>query len=128
MRLAGIDYGSKRVGVALSDESGRFALPFAVLPNDADLVPAIATLCRERSVGTIVVGESRTLAGQPNPIMSRALSFARELRAATNLPIEFEPEFYTSAEAERLQGKIKDLDASAAALILKSYIDKQAKS
>lgn len=121
----GIDYGTKRVGVALSDERGEFALPHRVLPQSPKLVEIVALLAKDKEVTTIVVGESKDLAGEDNPLMKRINRFVEELRQASGVPVVLEPEFMTSAEAARLQGKTDMLDASAAALILKSYIDKK---
>ncbi len=124
MRHIGIDFGKKRVGVALSDEAGNFALPHSVLTNDARLIERLKLLCSEQGVGAIVMGESKNFQQQDNPIMKAALAFKTELEKATGLPVHLEPEFMTSAEAEHLQGKNAMLDASAAALILKSYLEK----
>jgi len=142
MRYLGIDYGTKRVGVAMSDEAGEFALPFSVLPNDKNLLAAMAAICREKNVGMIVLGESKNFAGEDNPLQEKINQFKKELEQATSLPIELEPEFFTSAEAARVQPRRPDshresglrprrrrdknakLDASAAALILKSFLDK----
>lgn len=122
MRYLGIDYGTRRVGIAISDEAGEFALPFSVLPNDKKLLTAIATICREKNIGAIVVGESKNFSGEDNPVQEKINQFKKELEKATGLPIELEPEFFTSAEAARLQGRNNKLDASAAALILKSFL------
>jgi len=124
MRYLGIDYGTKRVGVAISDEAGEFALPFLVLPNDKRLIAAMAAICREKNIGTVVIGESKNFAGEDNPLQEKINQFKKELEQATGLPVELEPEFFTSAEAAQLQGKNSKLDASAAALILKSFLDK----
>ncbi len=126
MRLLGIDYGTKRVGLALSDESGRFAFPYQVLINTGDQKVAndIAAICQKEGVTQIVLGESRDYRGEANPVMKQITSFQKQLAEKTGLPIILEPEFLTSAEAERLQGKTAEHDASAAALILKSYIDR----
>lgn len=124
MRLLGIDYGTKRVGVALSDESGRFAFPYQVLENTKRLAEEIEAICVKEKVTRIVLGESRDYKQQPNPIMKEILKLRDELASRIGLAVELEPEFLTSAEAERLQGKNDMLDASAAALILKSYIDR----
>ena len=124
MRYLGIDYGTKRVGVAISDEAGEFALPFLVLPNDKKLLTAMTAICREKNIGTIVIGESKNFAGEDNPLQEKINQFKKELKQETGLPVELEPEFFTSAEAARLQGKNAKLDASAAALILKSFLDK----
>ena len=124
MRYLGIDYGTKRVGVAISDEAGEFALPFLVLPNDKKLLTAMTAICREKNIGTIVIGESKNFAGEDNPLQEKINQFKKELEQATGLLVELELEFFTSAEAARLQGKNAKLDASAAALILKSFLDK----
>lgn len=118
----GIDFGEKRVGIASTDDSGEFALPRAVLPNTDSLLEEVVHLAREWQIEKIVVGESKNLDGTPNPIQKDAEAFVELLRAQ-GLETEFHPEVYTSLEASRLQGDIDLLDASAAALILKSYID-----
>lgn len=124
MRLLGIDYGTKRVGLALTDESGRFAAPREVLPPDEKLIPAIRALCEREQVGLIVLGESRNFRGEPNPVMKQIAKFRERLVAAVSVPVAYEPEFLTSAEAERVPVDDDLLDARAAALILKSYIDR----
>ncbi len=128
MRYLGIDFGKKRVGVAISDENGGFAFAHAVLKNDEHLVRELKKLCDEKKIGAVIVGESRNYQGAENTIMKSAKEFAAALGEATGLPVSFELEFLTSAEAERIQGKNDMLDASAAALILKSYLEKQPKS
>lgn len=127
----GIDFGAKRVGLALSDESGRFASPYQVLANDHKLIPTIKNICEREKVGKIVIGESKNYRGEPNPIMKQVERFRANLAEAVNLPIDYEPEFLTSAAAarlpgrqERMIGKDEMLDARAAALILKTYLDK----
>lgn len=121
----GIDYGGKRVGVALSDETGRFAYPYEVLQNDKSLIDNLLKGITKERVGKIVLGRSLDYKMQPNEIMAKIETFKTELEIASNLPVEFENEFMTTMEAERLQGKGDKIDASAAALILRSYIDRQ---
>ena len=125
MRYLGIDYGMKRVGVALSDETSEFALPHNVLPNDKKLLAAVAGICRDKDVGAIILGESKNFAGEDNPIMKNIREFKIRLEKETGLFVHFEPEFFTSVEAGRIQGKNAKLDASAAALILKSFLEKR---
>jgi putative Holliday junction resolvase len=125
MRLMGIDFGTKNIGVALSDEGGVMAFPKEVVRNGADAVQRIAAIVREAGVGRVVIGESRDFTGAHNPVHVAALSFAEALSAATGVPVSWEPEFLTSVEAERIQGRNGSLDASAAALILNSFIAKQ---
>ncbi len=125
MRILGIDYGSRRIGLALSDESGSMAFPHSVVLNTGKAISATAQIVRENSVGMIVIGESLDYKGSPNKIMPAVLRFKAALESETGLPVVLEKEFLTTAEATRLQGESRNIDASAAALILKSYIDKR---
>ena len=124
MRLLGIDYGTKRVGIALSDEGGRMAFPHVVLPNDGDLIKAIEIIVTDNMVSKIVIGHSLGRKGQPNPVHDAVSDFIQGLTLTVGLPIELEPEQYTTQEALRLQGRNEFTDASAATIILNSYITK----
>lgn len=125
MRYLGIDYGTKNIGLALSDELGQFAFSYGVVANSRQIVDEIKAICDKEGVEGIVMGESSNYDGSSNPVMIDAKAFAQTLGEATNLPIIYEPEFYTTREAERIIGKDANLDARAAAIILKSYLDKQ---
>lgn len=122
MKLMAIDYGAKRVGIASTDESGEFAIPRAVVPNDEKLLPLILDSVKKFDVERIIIGESKNYAGQPNEIMKDANMFAESLRKS-NIDVVFHPEVLSSMEADQLQGQTPMRDASAAAIILKSYID-----
>jgi putative Holliday junction resolvase len=124
MRLIGIDYGEKRVGIASTDESGEFAIPRSVLSNDENLYIEIEKLAKAENVKYIVLGESKKLDGSNNRITGDIQNFKKELEDR-GFEVAMHPEMFTSMEAERIQGKGEMLDASAAAIILKSYIDKQ---
>jgi putative Holliday junction resolvase len=123
MRYLGIDYGAKNVGIAVSDEQGDFSYPFAVLQNSETLISDISDICKENRVGEVVVGDSKNFKQQENDIMKDIVPFVKKLGEAISLPVHLHPEFLTSMEAERLQGHNNMHDASAAALILKSYLD-----
>lgn len=123
MRYLGIDYGSKRVGLALSDEGGKFAMPHSVIPNDHKLVEKIVTICKGGVEG-IVLGESVNDKNENNKIMELITPFKKELEGTTRLPVIFEKEYMSSQHAEFFQGKHDMLDASAAALILQRFLDK----
>lgn len=128
MKLLGIDYGTKRVGVAISDDAGTMAFPKTVLPNDTALVSNVKTLVRDEGIERIVVGESKNLNGEANPVAEAINGFVALLKEEVIVPVYFEPEFYTSHEARRLvheAGNTKKgeaVDAEAAAVILNSYI------
>ena len=123
MKYLGIDFGSKRIGLAVSDETNSFALPLSVLDNSSNLVEELVKICKENNVGEIVVGESLDFSQKENEIMKEINIFVKKLENSLNLPTHTHPEFMTSQEAERLQGKNNMLDESEAAIILKSYLD-----
>jgi putative Holliday junction resolvase len=129
MRYLGIDYGKKKVGLALSDEAGTMGFPFEIVPNDAHLSEALALLIETEHIDGIVIGDSRDFAGNPNPIADPARALGEELMERTGVPVHYEPEMLTTQEARRdFEGvhshKRGDVDASAAALILTSYLDR----
>lgn len=124
MKLMGIDYGSKRVGIALSDDGGEMAFPKEVLLNDKNFFENIKKIVLENNVEIIILGESLDFQNKPNAIMKEVNPFKEKMEEEFKLPVFFEPEFMTSQEAVHIQGEKKSIDASAAALILQSYIDK----
>lgn len=140
MRYLGIDFGSKRVGISLSDESGTLAFPYLVLKNNQKLLFEIERIVKEQKVGLVVMGESKDFNGKDNPIAEEAEDFKQALEKMTHKKVEYEPEFLTSAQAGRRQSRRPEesrgsgvraeqrkgndmLDASAAAIILQSYLD-----
>lgn len=125
-KYLGIDFGEKRVGIALSDEDGKIAFPKVVLVNDDNLLKNIVDLAMKNTVEIIVMGESRDYQGQINPIMWKIEGFKRQLETI-GFKVEYESEFLTSSQAKQITGENKMLDASAAAIILQSYLDKNKK-
>ena len=123
MRYLGIDFGQKRVGIAVSDEDGKIAFPTAVLANDPNLMKNIVDLCMKNQVETVIMGESRNYQGQINDIMWKIQGFKKQLETI-GFEVVFEPEFMTSVQASQITGENKMLDASAAAIILQSYLNK----
>lgn len=99
MRTLAIDFGSRNVGLALSDEHGKIAFPHGVVSNDSSLEETITSLIRQKKVERIVVGESRDFLGNPNPIMKKAKQFADSLADRTKLNVEYEPEALTTVQA-----------------------------
>ena len=122
MRLLGIDYGTKRVGIALTDESGAMAFPHDTFKNDDTLMSRLTELVKEKDVGEIVIGLSHTLGGTPNNLQKAIDTLATTLRESLGIPVHLEPEQFTTQAALRLQGRTEKTDASAAALILDGYL------
>jgi len=121
----GIDYGSKRIGISLSDESGSMAFPHGVISNDANAYKAIVTIIEEKRVGTIVIGHSLDKEGQANKIHAAVEELITDLTLATGLPVHLEPEQFSTQQALRIQGRTSQTDAAAAALILDSFIQRK---
>ena len=133
MRYLGIDFGSKKVGLALSDEAGTMGFPHDIVPNTPRLVDELCALIAKENVGAVVIGESRNLAGGENAIAKGARELGAHITERAGIPVLFESEVFTSAEARRMPEKQQksrgakrraDVDDSAAALILTSYLSR----
>lgn len=130
MRYMGIDYGHKKTGIALSDEAGAMGFPHATRPTDPRLLDDIALLIQEKDVGAAVIGESKDFSGGDNAIAADARTFAEDLKARTGIEVFFEPEMFTTQAARRMPDGTRmdgspDVDASAAALILTSFLERK---
>lgn len=124
-KILGIDFGAKKIGIAVSDKNHNFAFPKVVLQNDKDLFQKIKEIIEKESIGKIVIGESLNYKSEENLIMKEIKKFAERVKNKFNLEIIFEPEFLTSAQVRNTQGDSKMIDASASALILQSFLDKR---
>lgn len=139
MRVLGIDYGARRIGLALSDATGTLASPWRMLhrpPSEAAtlrlLITEIAALrVDDDGLAAVVVGWPRRLDGSPTDQTRLVEAFARSLEQQVDMPVVLQDERLTSTEAEsRLARREKDwrkrkqqLDAAAAAVILQDYLD-----
>lgn len=129
MRYLGIDYGTRRIGIAISDEKGGFAFPKETVPNDPTSIDRIARLVNDEHIKLIVVGDTRANNGQENTITTEASQFAEKLKDHTGVPIVEVREAWSSAEASRFAPKGKEHDdAAAAAIILQRYLDSHPKN
>lgn len=133
MRYLGIDYGSKKIGLALSDEEGTMGFPHKVVSNTPRLIDELCALIARENVAAVVIGESRNLAGGENAIAEDARTLGALLVERAGVPVSYESEVFTSAEARRMPEKeLKSrstkrrgvVDDSAAALILTSYLSR----
>jgi putative Holliday junction resolvase len=141
VRALGIDYGERRIGLALSDPTGLLASPWKKLDNDGNVGAAASRLAAEvdalaaepDGLGVVVIGLPRRLSGEDNDQTPRVRKLAQLLGDRIAIPITFQDERLTSHEAdERLAARQPDwrkrkgqLDAMAAALILQDYLDHQ---
>jgi putative Holliday junction resolvase len=133
MRVLGVDYGQKRIGLALSDESGTIAQSLDYIDGGgiAAVSREIARIGADRKVGKIVVGVPLRLDGTKSEQTERTLAFIAELRRATTIPVAQWDERLTTAQAERvlLEGNVRrsdrkeKIDKLAAQIMLQSYLD-----
>lgn len=124
MRYLGIDFGTKKVGLAVSDDSGSMAFPHSVVPNNEQLLGVVEKLLEERGITAVVIGHSMNKDASPNEVQKHIEAFMTDLTLACGIPIHLEPEQYTTQAALRIQGRNDQLDASAAALILDGFLSR----
>ena len=143
-KFLGIDYGTKRIGIAVSDENGSLAFPKEIILNDAETMKRLGEIIKKENTNELVIGESVDFSGKLNALSARIEIFILELQEKFKLPIHKQKEFLTSVEARRSKNgkkesspsqahsKIKQIksgriDASAAALILQRYLDRRSR-
>lgn len=132
-RILGIDYGEKRIGLAVSDELGLIAhgLPIVEWGTLPSVIEAIARACADRGVVEVVIGLPRNMDGTLGPKAEQVEKFARLLRERLKLPVVTWDERLTTVQARRLvpddalsRKKRRDhINVVAAQLILQAYID-----
>lgn len=134
MRILGLDIGSKRIGIAISDAEGGIAFPSGKIDRkgrERDL-EALRALIEERGVERVVVGLPKHMDGREGVEARAARDFAADLARVTGLPVDTLDERLTTVEAERVlqatgrRGKKKRdvVDSVAASIILGTYLDK----
>jgi len=125
-KLLAIDYGEKKVGLAMADTETRIATPYKILTNDKDLLVKLKDICLKEEIGKIVVGVPLTLKSASSKQTNIVLKFIDKLRKATYIDIVEQDERMSSAYAKSLlkEMKVKHLDDDVAAMIiLQSYLD-----
>lgn len=127
MRYLGIDYGTKRIGIALSDEEGSFAFPKEIIDAE-DAINKLADIIKTEQIEFAVVGESVASNGEGNTIDEKIKSFAEKLKEKTGVEVIFQREDFSSVEAHRYQIDKGNRDDSAAAIILQRFLDKKSMS
>jgi putative Holliday junction resolvase len=135
MRVLAIDYGTVRIGLAISDELGMIAQPLEFVPAEplVKVFERLVELIREKNVELLLVGMPRNMDGTYGPAAEKVNAFVEALRAIVTVPIKTWDERLTSAQANRMliqadvrrdQRKQK-VDKTAAAILLQSYLDTQ---
>ena len=138
-RIIGVDYGSKRIGISLSDPLGLFAQPRATLKNDESLWNELKHLAEKENVGLVVVGMPFNLKGEKARKAQEVQEFIEQLKQEIGLEVVLWDERFTTTIAQKtllqMGTKKKDrrsnkqqIDAMAAAVILQSFLDSTKKS
>lgn len=134
MRILALDIGEKRIGIAACDAAGHVAYPVKVLPaaEVTSMARSFRTILEDHEPEMLLAGRPLTMSGEPGPQAARVEEVAALIAEKTGLPLEFEDERLSSAEAKRIlreqgiderhaRGKV---DGIAASLFLQTYIDK----
>ena len=133
VRTLALDYGERRIGVALSDPTGAIAQPLETIDARTGALERIAELVVKHEVGQIVVGLPLHMNGRRGPEAERAHAFGEKVRARANVPVDYLDERWTSLEAERVleEGGVRKkkqrgrVDPIAAALLLRTWLARQ---
>ena len=137
MRTLGIDFGERRIGLAVSDEKGRLAVPLTTLDrrSDRQAIGALREIIRREQIERLVIGEPCDADGDPTALAARIRRFGERLAEKVDLEVIWTDESLTSVEAERLlrqQGvdlrRHKDrIDMLAAKILLQDVLDMEAR-
>ena len=133
MRILAIDHGTRRMGIAVSDELKLIAQPLEFIPAEpfAGFLARLQELLREKEVELILVGLPRNMDGSHGPAAQKVQEFVAALKSNVAVPIKTWDERLTSVQANRLliQGNVRrdkrkeKVDKMAAAILLQSYLD-----
>jgi len=133
MRILALDHGTKRIGVAVSDETKIIAQPLEYIPAEpfAGFLERLKQLLAEKEVDCILIGMPRNMDGSYGPAAQKVEVFVAALKSAVTVPIKTWDERLTSTMANRvmIQGNVRrdkrkeKVDAMAAAILLQSYLD-----
>jgi putative Holliday junction resolvase len=131
MRVLAVDFGEKRIGLAVSDESGRVVVPVGAISrrSDARAATAVTEAALTCEVTRVVVGHPVNLDGSEGPAARRARNFARRVAELSGLPVDLHGEGLTTAAAERnlidaglgARRRKGARDAESAAVLLRDY-------
>ena len=133
MRILALDHGTRRIGVAVSDELQVIATPLEYIPTEpfADFLMRLKEIIREKEIELVIIGMPRNMDGSYGPAALKVQTFAAVLKDAITIPIKPLDERLTTVQAQRflIQGNVRrdkrkeKVDKTAAALLLQSHLD-----
>jgi putative Holliday junction resolvase len=131
MRILGIDFGTKRIGIAIGDDIQKMALPYKVLESGNDTFIELKKIIESENIGKIIVGIPYKYDGSMGGKAKEVMAFIDEIKKQTFVPIETHDERLTTVESGQLlrdsglsrDKKRKHINAVAAQLLLQRYLD-----
>jgi putative Holliday junction resolvase len=133
-KILAIDFGTKNIGLAISDESQKFAFPYQTLTVNKKqlsvnkvnkIISDIENICQLEKVERIIVGLPINLAGERTKMTERVFDFVRKLEEETGLPVEMVDERLTTVQAEKLVSKnARNIDELSAQILLQGWLDR----
>lgn len=124
MKYLGLDYGSNRIGIAVSDSEAKIAFPRTAVKNNTRAISHIEKIVQEEKIEKIVIGDTRTISGRDNAITPKAEKFIADLEKATSLSVTRAFEGWSSIEASRYApDNDSHEDSAAAAVILQRFFE-----
>ncbi len=123
-RILGIDFGEKRIGLAISDEEQKFAFEYEIWSPEK-LQSEIQTLVRDKEIVKIVLGLPLNMSGDDTQKTEEVRTFKEKLESLVTIPVELIDERLTSQMASTIAGTNKNIDALAAQIFLQNYLNKK---
>ncbi len=123
MKVLGIDYGKKWVGMAISDDGRKMAFPYETLENNFKLFSRLNEIIKKEGVCKIAIGLPLNKKMKATSQTTEVENWAEKLIKEVDLPIDFENEIFTSKAADKYEAKNRH--SAAAAILLQSYLDRK---
>jgi len=122
MKILGIDYGLKWIGMAICDDERKMAFPYETMENNSRFFSRLNEIIKKEDIYKIVIGLPLNKKMQATGQTTEVENWAEKLIKEVDLPIDFENEIFTSKIADRYDAK--DRHSAAAAILLQSYLDR----
>lgn len=123
MKILGVDYGLKWIGIAMSDDENKMAFPCETLENNFKLFGRLNELIKKENIYKVIIGLPLNKNMKPTTQTTEVENWAEKLIKEVDLPIEFENEVLTTKAADK--SGAKNIHSAAAAILLQSYLDKK---
>ncbi len=123
MKILGVDYGLKWIGIAMSDDENKMAFPCETLENNFKLFGRLNELIKKENIYKVIIGLPLNKNMKPTAQTTEVENWAEKLIKEVDLPIEFENEILTTKAADK--SGAKNIHSAAAAILLQSYLDRK---